>query len=72
MNREIITPEEAPARIAELRRRIQQLHPENCPYCGGYHVIRITRRGYTMPQTPCCDDMLREVLRLEREVFGNE
>ena len=70
MNREIITPEEAPIRMAELRRKIKQLHPEDCPFCGGYHEIRLTRTGQPVANTPCCDGMMREVLKLEREVFG--
>lgn len=34
--------------------------------------IRVTRHGQPMSETMCCDDMMREVLRLEREVFGGD
>lgn len=59
-------------RMTELRQRIAQLHPENCPYCGGYHRIRVTRDGMPMPENLCCDDMMREILRLEREIFERD
>lgn len=72
MNGEIITHEEAMAKRAELRQKIKQLHPEDCPFCGGYHEIRLTRTGQPIANSPCCDDMMREVLKLEHEVFGGD
>lgn len=72
MDKDIITPNEVSAQVAELRQKIKRLHPENCPFCGGYHCIRVTSHGQPMPENMCCDDMMREVLRLEREVFGGD
>ena len=66
-----MTQDEAIENSAELRRRIRLLRPDDCPYCGGFHKIRVTRMGRPEPENYCCPDMMREVLRLEREIFGS-
>ena len=57
-------------KVSRLRERLRQLRPEDCPYCGAWHRIRVSRSGYPLPDAGCCDDMIREVMRLEREIFG--
>lgn len=65
-----MTREELEINRAKLTEAIKKLHPENCPYCGGCHRIRVTRLGQPEPMGICCDDIMREVFRLEREFFG--
>lgn len=54
-----------------LKRIDNELTPENCPFCGGMHVVSISRHD-AMPifRNMCCNDMIREVHRIQREVFG--
>lgn len=65
-----MTQKELENNRTKLAEAIKQLHPENCPYCGGCHRIRVTRLGHPEQAGLCCDDMMREVFRLEREFFG--
>lgn len=72
LKEQYIASDEAMRRVEELRKRIEQLRPDDCPFCGGYHRIRVTRSGHPVPQNSCCSDMMREVLRLERDAFGGD
>lgn len=68
-----MTNEEFFERRNTLVRRIQtELHPLDCDFCGGMHKLRISRSdGEPIFDNVCCDDMIREVLRIRREVFSD-
>lgn len=51
-----------------IRERIRGLHPENCEYCGGYHVLILSRDGcHIDASNACCDEMLRQANKIIRE-----
>ena len=60
---------------AEIRKRLKELHPENCKHCGGFHNIRLSYNGTTLIFNGCCERMAieaNEVLRNTRKEMGDE
>ena len=58
-----------------IRKRICNLHPENCEYCGGCHVLHLSRDGcHIEALNICCDEILRQankIIRETRKEFGD-
>jgi len=44
----------------------EELHPDNCDYCGGIHSIRCIGTGF-QHDALCCDDLVRDAYRILRE-----
>ncbi len=66
-----MTTDESIAARAKLLKRVKdELTPDNCPFCGGMHIVRISRCGEPQFNNLCCSDMMREVHRIYREIFG--
>lgn len=65
-----MTREEMSHFVSDFRRKIKEMHPENCPFCGGCHQIRVRRTSGEPEFGPlCCDDMLRSVQKAKRELL---
>ena len=42
-----------------IRKRLVELHPENCEYCGGFHQMRLSRDGMTIVSSNgICSELL--------------
>lgn len=42
-----------------IRKRLVELHPENCEYCGGFHQMRLSRDGMTIVSSSgICSELL--------------
>lgn len=58
-----------------IRKRLAELHPENCEYCGGFHQLHLLTDGLTIECSPyTCYDLLRRanaIVRETHEEFGD-
>lgn len=69
-----MTIEECSILRRELSERVKkELTPSDCPFCGGVHLVSFSRHD-AMPifSNHCCNDMMREIYRIKREVFGDQ
>ena len=54
---------------AAIRKRLADLHTEDCRYCGGYHELILSRDGMSIyAANVCCDEMMRQAHKIIRDV----
>lgn len=51
-----------------IRKRLVELHPENCEYCGGFHQMRLSRDGMTIVSSNgICSELLVRANKIIRD-----
>ncbi len=54
----------------KFKERVEkELTPADCPFCGGIHVVRLSRHD-ALPifSDGCCDEMIRRTHEIKREI----
>lgn len=54
-----------------LGRVRKEVNLMDCPYCGCMHRVRFSlKEGEPIFDDKCCDGIMRDILRIKREVFN--